>query len=214
MGLTSSDLYTSYKLYQVNMDRFDKLKNIIVYINSATPGFNLSQTGENYRCMIFREIFLIEHQSRAKLCGIREKELIKKCLKYSSESFNIDNYFGYEKKSFYLKMTAEQRKSTHLRENKREPDKLIWLEKLIKLAGLNDINVYCVITPIKKDFKEIMPDKAELFKKIYDIEHANYKVLDYYDSIDFNDDDLGDTDHLNESGAMKITNLILKDIQC
>ncbi|HDM8043623.1 TPA: hypothetical protein P0E04_001750 [Vibrio campbellii] len=59
-----------------------------------------------------------------------------------------------------------------------------------------------------------MPDKAELFKKIYDIDHTNYKVLDYYDSIDFNDDDLGDTDHLNESGAMKITNLILKDIQC
>lgn len=212
MGLTSSDLYTSYKLYQVNMERFEKLKNIIVYINAATPGFNLSQTGENYRCMIFREVFLIEHQSRAKLCDIREEELIKKCRKYSSEQFNIDKYFGYEKKSFYLKMNAEQRKSTHLRENKREPDQLVWLEKLIKLAGLNDINVYCVITPIKKEFKAIMPNKEELFKKFYDIEYTNYKVLDYYDSSDFNDGDLGDTDHLNELGAIKITGLILKDI--
>jgi hypothetical protein len=48
-----------------------------------------------------------------------------------------------------------------------------------------------------------LPGQAELFEKIFKIK--NITILNFYDSTLFTDGDFVDADHLNETGAIKLT---------
>ena len=77
----------------------------------------------------------------------------------------------------------------------------------------DEINFYIVIPPYRSDYKKLLPEDNVLFEKVYKMNFENVKMLNFYNSKNFDDSDFGDTDHLNEKGAMKLTREIRKIIE-
>ena len=88
----------------------------------------------------------------------------------------------------------------------------IYIEKLIKLSRSHNVNLYIVIQPFTDDFKSKLPDYNELF---YGIEQLcnkyKIKLISFYNSKNYTDNDFYDSHHLNLDGAKKFTKE-LKDI--
>lgn len=213
LGLTSLDMYSSYKLYEKYSPRMKNLKNIIFFYSVFTPGFSLIKTEEKYRLVAYKYFFGIQYQENEIINQKVEKTIINKCKKIKEIKIDKD-YRGYSKKdAFFFGMTAEERANTHLRENRRQPNQLKWLEKFIYMAREDNRNLYIVISPAQKSYIECLPSKFKLFNEIYNIKNDNVIIIDFYDSPLFSDFDFGDFDHLNENGAKKLTAEILKRIE-
>lgn len=90
---------------------------------------------------------------------------------------------------------------------------MCWLNKMIELADHLGHRIWIVIPPVRSDFKNELPKSEVLFSKLYNMDIGQHTILDLYDDDKFDDSDMGDTDHLNEKGAIKITAEVLTSIQ-
>lgn len=212
LGLTSTDLYVTYWMYVNDLRKLPRLKSIVLYYSVFAPGLSLIRTNEKYRQVVYDYFFNIPIQKEASLNENLVSHIKKKCREFVGNEVD-ENYWGYEKKTFFLSIEAEKRVVTHLRENNREPDQMEWLMKLSQKLDEDGRNLYIVITPFRSDYKRELPECSVLFHKLYDLQLApNTRILNYFYSPLFDDSDFGDTDHLNEKGAMKITDEIRKEI--
>ncbi|MBB1303741.1 hypothetical protein H5183_20790 [Pseudoalteromonas sp. SR44-8] len=213
MGLTSSDAYFAYAFYNEKRKSLPALRNIIVFINPATIGFSLIKTKERNRAVAYNYFFNVPLQIE----GLIDKSLVdkinKRCKKIETRRTRLSDR-GYDKKITYGPIdtsSIEKRAKIHLRENKREPDQLIWLEKLAKDAKKYGHRCLVVITPCMESYKGRLPSSAELFEKTHSLESYGAEIFNYYDSKEFNDEHMGDADHLSELGAILLTKKILQD---
>lgn len=205
LGLTSTDFYTSFILFNIYQKKLDNLQNVIFFFNIPSIGYSLIKTAERYRAISYKYFFDIPYQYPNYINYKFEKKIEIECKKTNIQNID-DNYRGYETKSgFISNIGAQERARTHLRENQREPDQIEWIEKLIDTTGERKINLFFVIPPYRSDFKSALPQKTILFKKIYKLSFKGAVLFDYYDSNLFDDSDFGDMDHLNEKGAIKLT---------
>lgn len=208
LGLTSSNLYTIYHIYNNYRGELKNLKNVIIFFSVSAPGFSLIKTSERYRAVSYQYYFNIPYPINHNIESKYKIRIIKKCVKLKRPYIEND-YSGYDKKEYYgTHILAKDRVKTHIRENKREPDQMQWLESLYRLIDNDKRRLIIVIPPFRDDYKKLLPDKEILFKKLFRIKGLN--ILDYYDSKMFTNDDHGDTDHLNEKGAIKLTKEIKK----
>lgn len=213
LGLTSTDLHATYHLYKFSIDVLPNLKNVLVYFVPIAPGLDLTKTLEKYRYVTYRYFFNIPYQEGHSLKRSVEREIFKKCATLASPSIP-ESYRGYDKKDYLSSNTdVVARAAAHLRENRREPDQMCWLDALLRLAEKNNHKVWIVVPPVRSDFKKQLPASATLFSKLYAMELGNHEILDFYDDVSFDDSDHGDTDHLNEKGAIKLTNRIMSVLQ-
>ena len=213
LGLTSSSLHETYQLYKNSIDFLPKLQNIIIFFPPNSPGFELTKTSEKYRCVAYGHFFDIPYQDARDISRRIERRIIKKCESLTAPNIPI-LYRGYDNKK-YLGSDHDvvKRAKAHLRENQREPDQMCWLNKIIELADQLGHRIWIVIPPVKSDFKNELPKSEVLFSKLYNMDIGQHTILDFYDDDRFDDSDMGDTDHLNEKGAIKITAKILASIQ-
>ena len=213
LGLTSSDLHATYHLYKNSTDILPKLQNIIVFFVPIAPGFDLTKIREKYRYVAYGHFFDIPYQDARDISRRIERRIIKKCESLTAPNIPI-LYRGYDKKK-YLGSDHDvvKRAKAHLRENQREPDQMCWLNKMIELADQLGHRIWIVIPPVRSDFKNELPKSEVLFSKLYNMDIGQHTILDFYDDDKFDDSDMGDTDHLNEKGAIKITAKILSSIQ-
>ena len=213
LGLTSTDLYVNFKLYENYSKKMSKLENVIYFWSVAVPGLSLVKISEKYRLVAYKYFFNIPYQDDSLIDKRFEKKIQNKCRKIKPLELK-NEYFGYEKKyQFMSNPSAAQRAKTHARENQREPNQLKWLINLIKLLKKDGKQLYIVIPPVKKSYMDCLPNKSQLFEKLYSLDLGNVKIFDFYGSPIFDDSDLGDFDHLNERGAKKMTNELIKYIK-
>jgi len=212
LGLNSSDLYINYQLFDSLHESTPNLKNIVLFFSVFTPGMSLIKTREKYRCVVYKHFFGIDYQDDNNLKKSLEKRIIKRIKKIKPQDVK-HSYNGYEKKySFGSFENAENRVRTHIRENKREPDQMIWLDRLITESINKNFKIYIVIPPVSSNYKLLLPSQDELFMKLHNTINDRCEVISFYDSNKFDDSDLGDTDHLNEKGAKKLTSEVLSVI--
>jgi len=209
LGLTSTDMYLSYQLLLKCKEMLPNLKNIVYFSAVFAPGMSLIKTKEKYRAIFYKYFFGIPYQEEGIIDKNVEKIVFKKCKNIKE---NIPNdYSGYETmKTYMIETTAEVRSNTILRENRREPDQMMWIKKTIDQVIEDKKNIFIVIPPYSTELKNILPPKEELYKKAYDQLNdyegiTNVQLIDMYDSDLFDDSDMGDNDHLNEKGAKKCT---------
>jgi hypothetical protein len=203
LGLTSSDLYSSYFLYKNFRYKLSKLKNVILFASVGFIGYSLIHTREKYRAVAYKYFFDIPYAKNELINSTFENFILKKCVKLNPIN-NSTNYWGYENnKTIGTIISTAKRVRPHLRENKREPDQLEWLVELIDLVQRDNRKLIVVIPPFRSDYKKLLPGQAELFEKIFKIK--NITILNFYDSTLFTDGDFVDADHLNETGAIKLT---------
>lgn len=210
LGLTSSDLYTSYQLYKKLSPDLTDLEYVYLFLGAMSPGFSLIKTKEKYRAVAYKYFFDVDYQENEEIDPKLENKILKKCNKIKVKNTDAD-YRGYEKKKYYgAHLKAEERVATHIRENQREPDQMEWIERLAELAKDNGHRLVLVLAPFRSDYRALLPETEELFEKFYALEADVWKIINFYDSPLFDDSDLGDTDHLNEKGAIKMTNELLR----
>lgn len=210
LGLISSDLYFNYHLYHQIKKGLPKLKNVVYFYNVPANGMSLIRLKERYRLVIYKYFFNIDYQERGFIDQKQERRIFKKCSKYSQ---NIEkSYYGYERKTKYIVTPPDLRAQQLLRENTREPDQIEWLRKLIIEIASDNINLVVVLPPHLTAFQRNLPSADIVFKKLYDLldEYPSVLLIDLYNSKLFTDDDMGDADHLNERGAIKITSEVQK----
>lgn len=205
IGLTSTDFYTSFKLYEKYQNKLCDLQNVIFFLNIPSIGYSLIKTAERYRAVSYKHFFGVPYQYPNEIKRKYENKVETECRNIIIEKLE-PSYSGYEKKNAFIKnVSAKERARTHLRENQREPDQMEWIVKLIDLTRKKNLNLFFVIPPYRTDFKNVLPPKTILFKKIYKLNLKGAILFDYYDSTLFDDSDFGDMDHLNEKGAIKLT---------
>lgn len=208
LGLISTDFYSSYQLYNNYRLKLRKLKNVLVFISVSSPGYSLIRTSERNRAIAYKYFFDIPYSETGHIKQKHEKWIFSKCDNLNHVKID-DNYSGYETKHIYGDhFIAKERVRTHLRENLREPDQMLWLNKFNESVKNDSRRLIIIIQPFKSDYKMLLPESNVLFRKFYSLNDIH--ILNYYDSDLFTDDDLGDTDHLNEQGAIKLTNEIRK----
>jgi hypothetical protein len=214
LGLISSDLFTDYHLYVSNKNKLDNLKNVILFISvGSIGGYSLIKTKERYRAVSYKYFFNIPYQDNGYINTFVENKIFKKCKKLKSQEIN-SNYCGYEKKGYFgTNIITQDRVKSHLRENKREPDQLKWLKSLNDDIISDGRQLFVVIPPVRLDYKILLPPDSVLFRKLYDLNLKGAKILNFYNSEMFSDDDFGDSDHLKEQGAIKLTNEIYRLFQ-
>lgn len=213
LGLTSTDIYLNFKLYEKYSKELSRLKNVVFFYSVFTPGLSLIRINEKYRLVAYKYFLDVPYQDGNMIDEKLERKITRKCRKIKQPKIDSE-YFGYEQKnSFMSNISATKRTKTHLRENQREPNQLEWLIKLRDLVNKQGRQLYVVIPPVQKSYMDCLPDKRELFKKLYSLDLENVKVLDFYDSPLFDDSDLGDFDHLNEKGARKLTDELIQYIK-
>lgn len=204
LGLTSSDLYITYQMYINNLKDLPKLKTVIVYYSIFANGLTLSKTVERYRQVVYNYYFNIQFQDPTDF-DERRVNYVRTMCEHASEIEIDAKYWGYETKTGFLTVDASQRVKTHIRENRREPNQLLWLEKLSYAIDRDGKHLFIVITPYRSDYKQVL-GAEKVFQKLFDIKFPNStQILDFYNSPIFTDSDMGDTDHLNEQGAKKLT---------
>ena len=209
LGLTSVNFYTTHQIYKKYRYDLISLKNVVIYINPSVIGYFFIHTSSKYLSVVYRNIFDITYPGIDSL----EEKYIKKINRKLDKALNIDSdiegdYFGYETKTFPNDIDVESRVQTHYRENTREPDQIAWLEELSKLINEDGRKLFIVIPYFRSDYKALLPSEDVVFKKIFDAKLLNTEIVSYYNSSKFSDADMGDTDHMNEQGAIKITKLV------
>lgn len=213
LGLTSSDFYIAYHIYFKYRNSLPNLKYLFIYLSPASIGFNLISTKEKYRSVTYEYFFDIPCRDNWEKNVRVEQKIINMCIKLEKNSTSpVGIYKGYEQKvETPDNIPASIRAETHLRENKRDPDQIYWLKKLVRIADLNDVTTFMVITPARLDYKSELPRSEEIYSKVYD-EFCRSKIFNFYNSNLFDDSDMYDTDHLNSKGAQKLTKLLYKKI--
>lgn len=205
LGLISSDLYLSYKLYDKFSRKLDNLKHVVIVLGVPAIGLSLVRTKERNRLVAYKHFFGIPYQIEDQIDAEQELKIIKKCQKLPKLNLP-DNYFGYEaQREFINNSLPEVRAKTHLRENQRCPNQLNWLQTLINQVRKDKKKLFIVIPPVKKSYADCLPEKSILFRSLNTLDLRDVEVLDFYGSPLFQDNHFGDPDHLNESGARKLS---------
>lgn len=69
-----------------------------------------------------------------------------------------------------------------------------------------------VVAPASKYYvKHIAPQFKEIFYEVVNSIDSSLKILDYSNGESFLDEDFNDMDHLSDSGAIKLTNAIIRE---
>ena len=217
LGLTSTDAYFNYHLYLKSKEMLPRLKNVVFYMSGFVCGLSLIRTREKYRAVSYKYFFDIPYEEDGLIDEKIEEKIFNKCKKIKVHL--PDNYWGYTTKKFFATGTdAESRAKIILRENRREPDQMIWIQKLIEQIIEDKKNIFIVIPSHPKKLKKNLPPKEELYKKTYALlnnykDLPNVQLIDLYDSALFVNSDMGDNDHFNKKGAKKCTKIVKEYIE-
>lgn len=211
LASASQDLYYSYSLFKYCTRELKNLKNVYLFYSVFLPDFELQMTNEKERCAYFKFLYNIPYKNKAcvelDLCYMQAKAY------YKAFQDKIDTNGYIEQKVFFDEtFTVEKRVEGHLRENKRENNQMLFLQKIIDECKLRNINLKIVIPPARKDYRNLLPNFDVLFQKLLNITPTP-EILNFYDSPFFTDADFGDFDHLNSFGAVKLTNFIKEKVQ-
>lgn len=84
--------------------------------------------------------------------------------------------------------------------------------KFVQFCKKNNISLTIVIVPASKYYvKHIAPQFKDIFYEVVHSIDSNLKILDYSNDKSFLDEDFNDMDHLSDSGAIKLTNSIVRE---
>lgn len=214
MATMSQDLYYSYNLYKLCNEMHGDIENIVISYSVFTQGHSLVWTNLSSLCVMFKSIFGIDYQypevARNKKCFWLEpfynwevKQLLKKdkSIKKSRIDESAPTRFNVKQ--------IETIALNHFKNHQRPVSQVHYLVKILEEANARNQKVIIVLPPVTNVYKNALLDK-ELFNKLYESvkEFQNIKILDYYHSDYFNDNDFCDGDHVNSEGAKKLTSLI------
>ena len=217
LGTDDQDLYTSFILLQNYFSKMPNLKTIILFYSLFSPGFELGKTQSYRDICLHHYIFNVPYTSK---CIPRFRRAYRHRLKkFNDDCIDYKNFFGFlpvDKIDDQSSAAVKYRVAHHLRENKRKLSQHVYLDKILELCENNHIELKIVIAPVRKDFIEELSkggySPIDLFRDVEMWSSKNKIRVKNYFNADFLNSDFKDCDHLNASGALKLTNLLKKEL--
>lgn len=220
LAIPSQDLYYSWHLY----DKYNnpEIKNIIFSFSVFTPGHEQIKSPFAAHCILYKELFKIPYRSQeladAKKLFKEEKRYIKSIAKYLAKQKLPENFNGTTNIFKPVKSDCKERRQfyalKHYKYAQKKPSQMEFFFKLLNATKENNQNLYIIIPPATKDYKEVLPDSKFLFEELFEsVKNYNHvKIFDYYNTDLFDDNDFLDGDHLNLQGGEKLTSMFRKDV--
>lgn len=209
----SQDLYYSFRLYEKHAGTARRLEKIILFFSVFSAGFELEKTGEKERCVFYKTIYGLPYKNREFMPRDerrgKEKQ-VRKFLKGATPSGDPAGNCRYD--FFFAPGTdVRARAEAHLQNSRRENDQMLYFKKLCSLARKKGHALFIVIPPARTDYKSFLPSSRIIFYNLFNKlppPQEGIQVLNFYDDPDFGFGDFGDMDHLNQNGAIKLTQKI------
>lgn len=210
--LSSQDLYYSYKLYQKFAPKLPQLKNVILFYSAFSPGFEVDKTTENERCSHYKAVFRIPYKNRALEYSPRHILLNRNGRRYMVQHpANCATDFLGKGELLMTPLTEtelEQRIKGHYKHNRRGTNQTKFVAYMASLAKANKHRLIVVIPPCQKSYTNKMPDAKELFAELFQLQTTTnepFEIMNFYTDDQFTNQNFVDSDHLNPSGAAKLT---------
>lgn len=201
--MDSQDLYYSRSIYKKYAD-LPSLKRVIAFYSVFSAGHILELTKEKDMCAVYKVVLDIPYRFE------RDEKLIE------SESIvkEFDELFPFIRKDKcgnnikynVFPVPVEERAAKHLKNNRRGNNQTAYVAEMAALAKAKGHEFYVVVPPFRSDYMALMPPFEETFKELLALDGV--KIFNFFGNENFSGGDFGDTDHLNKSGAMKLTRLI------
>lgn len=214
LATSSQDLYYSYNLYKKY--NTNNLKNVIVSISNFSFWHHLIRGKSSTFTLYFKLLSNIDYEET--IYAIKKKLYLYELLyrhKINKVYKNIDldksyrgNYEDYP--MGYATLKDDAKESIQKAEHRERDCANKYLLPLIKDTTDKKQNLFFVITPQMKELRDLLPEKQIVFKELFDLasNYPNVEIIDLYDSEDFIKEDFYDYQHLNYSGAMKLTKIV------
>lgn len=200
---TSQDLYYSYQLYNFYQKNCLNLKRVFLFFSVFSFGYELQKSRDAMLCAGFNYFYKIPYKHpcdedlRAAFKAFRSQ-----ASKVRTQGCRWPNGYYRRDEFFSGTTTVESRVEPHLRENLRKNDQISFLLNLQTAVAKNKQELFLVLSPARKDYKEKLPPSNELFGRLLDFEIDN--IVNMYD-VHFESKYFGDFDHLNCDGAKFLT---------
>lgn len=220
LSMDSEDLYYSYMLLKKYINEAKSLKHIIITYSVFSRGFELDKVkSEIQKCYFYEIIYKILPKTDI----LEDKALIndiKKYIKIEIERFFMPIHFKYRNmygdkfdgtRNFMSKeIHVADRVKSHVKHYRRSNVQDKYLVEIINICKMKGIDLKVVIPPVHKLYRGYFYEMSEN-QKIVDslsfVGGGNLKVqiINFFDDDSFIENDFGDYDHLNETGANKLT---------
>lgn len=218
-GVPSGDLCVSKMMFSKLSSSLPKLKHVFVFFSVFTPGLNLIMTTGGWRAAVYTEVLglpLLIRGDEKWLDGTlkpleRVKRICSSVREDGIESWKNEFDNGFAKSENTAPVYEEENRFLTQRENRRKPDQLTNLRELLSDARRKNIEILIVIPPMRKDYREKLPSKEELFGALSEFREET--ILDLYEDESFGSADFRDQDHLNICGARKLTEKLKEHLE-
>ena len=214
LGYTSCDLYHSCGLYKwLAGNGFDKVKNVIMFFDVFSPGFELEKTSESYFHIPFEECFGIAARCPLAKTGWKKERILKARIRHSVCQARRNPDLGWRGNGDYaivIKDNVERRVEGHLKNCFRGNGQTQYLGEMAKLASQRGDRFVVVIPPLREDYRKLLPPGDVVFGELQALTKENpcIEVASLLDDARFHDDDFNDMDHLNLQGAKKLARIV------
>lgn len=224
--ISQSMLYNSYLLKKY-IDKTPNLKTVIIPITYSSV-FKIDGTGEdNWRryyyyhfydhCPVLMPLVSIEKFSVLKTLSAKtflEGLLHSRKMEISDQKGWAGGYKGHVPDFKISGMITAKR---HENGSLKAEQNLLFISEMIKLCSSKNISVVLLYTPNLPQYINCL-DKRKLHIMFTSIDsmalkYRNVRILNYYSSAKFNENDFFDCDHLNYKGAAKFTTLLNSELK-
>lgn len=219
-ALSSQDLYYDYHLtkYLLSYDSVkNHIKKLCICISYYAFDYDLSSILQNSR--IHRYYYELGKTNRYD--NILHLRLCHSLYKKNNYEEDYINYHHYKLNTVLNKESIKEEEAIAMKQAQMNyPDTVkenkILFDQYLKLLKEHNIEPVIVILPTSKYYHRQFANQYQK-NKFYNImnefqQKYSFKVLDYFDSREFADQDFWDTSHLNKKGASKFTNILKEEL--
>lgn len=219
-SLSGQDIFYDYYLtkYLLNFNVFkNNIKKICINMAYYSFDWDLSLSPNSFT-RIHRYLYTL-----GKTHNYNNILHLKLCHSiYKSKDYERDylNYHRYKLNTVLKDIDYQQEKIAKKQANMNYPKTVIEnkyiFEMYLKMLNENNIKPIILILPTSRHYYKYFSNNYQKnkfykiinqFRKVY-----NFKVIDYFNSKIFNDEDFCDYSHLNNKGALKFTSILEKEL--
>lgn len=219
----SQSIKFDYYIFNKYINQMDSLKVLILPISYFTLFSNLEDGVEKWRVVNYTSYGIYLPNIRTSIRLLSDNKAFKKSIKsllgkqdekYCTE-LGMGTQYSYENRSTNLTATAEAAVKRH---TKNIVNKEIlfanknYLEKICETCHNKNIEVIILTTPTHYSYYSKL-DKKQLYITTQtcnelDEKYPNVTYLNWLEDKNFIEEDFFDADHLNNKGAIKLTQLL------